>query len=226
MTPVVLLHGGFMAAESWAPQVAALSPAYEVHTPERPGHGATPDVPGPYSYEDGVARTLAHLDQHGIDRAHLVGFSDGAVIGLLLAAQHPERVRSLTAIGATLSPAAYDGDDRPDRSGVAEAWPEVRATYDRLSPDGPAHGEAVLEKLSAMWSDYGPVDPSPITAPTLVMAGDRDSAPPQHALLIARSIPDAQLCLLPDTGHLAPVEEPDLVNAVLARFLVQVGEGR
>lgn len=82
-------------------------PEFTVHAPERPAHGRTPDRPGPMSYDDGVADTLAYLDATGLDAVDVVGFSDGAIIGLLLARDHPDRVRSLVAISANLHP----GDD-------------------------------------------------------------------------------------------------------------------
>ena len=96
--PVVLLHGGGCSLEVLRPMSAVLTTGYRVHAAERPGHGRTPDRDGTCSYADAVADTLAYLDALGLAEAHLVGFSDGAIAGLLLARDHPDRVRSLVAI--------------------------------------------------------------------------------------------------------------------------------
>lgn len=240
--PVVLLHGGFCSNETWAAQIAALSPFYEVHAPERPGQGRTRDREGPFSYAVMVADTLAYLDHAGLDRVHVVGFSDGAITGLMLALAHPERVRSLVAISGNLDPdclaPGQEAGDEP--AGQAEAdgadgaesdqgdqeedeeWAEVRAAYDRLSPDGPAHGDVVLEKLMALWTTEPRVpaaDLARIAAPTLVLAGDGDSIPTPHTELIARSIPGARLVIVPDAGHMVMQQRPDAVNEAVLEFL-------
>ncbi|MEJ6488605.1 alpha/beta fold hydrolase [Leucobacter sp. USCH14] len=108
--PVVVLHGGFCSLESLAPIAGALAADHRVYAYERPGHGRSPDIPGEYTYERGLDDAIAYLDAHGLADAHVVGYSDGAIIGLLLAMRHPERVRTVTAISANLDPSAYDRD--------------------------------------------------------------------------------------------------------------------
>ena len=115
--PVLLLHGGFCSVETWQPQIESLAPHYWVHVPERPGHGRTPDRDGPATFEAMVADTLAYLDAFDLASVHVVGFSDGAIIGLMLAMHHPDRVRSLVSISANLDPDAFEED------GDAEAEP-------------------------------------------------------------------------------------------------------
>lgn len=237
--PVLLLHGGFCSIETWRPQIEALSPHYLLHAPERPGQGRTPDREGPITYDQMVADTLAYLDHAGLERTHVIGFSDGAITGLRLAMEHPHRVRSLVAISGNLSPDCFgpDGtspapedettaDPGPDSEDSSEEedpeWTEIRAAYDRLSPDGPEHGDAVLEKLVTLWQSHPDIpagDLARIGVPTLVLAGDRDSIPTEHTVLIYRSIPGAQLCIVPGAGHLAASQRPDLVNDVLTTFL-------
>src|SRR2546422_431843 len=83
--PLLLLHGGFNPIETLAPQRAALAPAFTVYLPERRGHGRTPDGAGPISYGLMTADTVAFLDALGLATVDVVGYSDGAIIGLLLA---------------------------------------------------------------------------------------------------------------------------------------------
>ncbi|GLY33806.1 alpha/beta fold hydrolase [Kineosporia sp. NBRC 101731] len=104
--PLVLLHGGFSSLEVMREVHDALALGFQVHGPERPGHGRTADADGPFSYTAMVEHTLAYLNAMGVARAHVVGFSDGAIAGLLLARDHPDRVASLVSISANL--------DRPD----------------------------------------------------------------------------------------------------------------
>jgi len=116
--PVLLLHGGFCSIEMMRPQIGALASRYTVYAPERPGHGRSPDVPGPISYAQSVADTLDYLDAVGVQRPHIVGFSDGAIIGLTIALQYPDRIRSLVAISGNLDPSGFVdellGDDLAD----------------------------------------------------------------------------------------------------------------
>ena len=102
--PVLLLHGGFCSLEAFRPQSDALVADHRVFAFERPGHGRSADVDGPFGYAAGVADALAYMDANGLESAHLVGYSDGAVIGLLMALEHPGRVRSLVAISGNLDP--------------------------------------------------------------------------------------------------------------------------
>jgi pimeloyl-ACP methyl ester carboxylesterase len=229
---VLLLHGGFCSLESLRAQSDALRGDYRVFAFERPGHGRSADIEGEFDYPRGVADTLAYLDANGIESAHVIGYSDGAIIGLLLALRHPERVRSLVAISANLDPSAFthsaDGAGAPVLSPLpvdpgAPPRPDVeRMHYDALSPDGPGHADVVLEKLFRLWTTEPRIDPAElaaVTARTLVMSGDRDSIRPDHSLLIAASIPGAQLCILPGSTHGLVAERPALISTIIREFL-------
>lgn len=237
--PVVVLHGGFCSLESLAPIAEAFAAEYQVHAYERPGHGRSADIAGEYDYDRGVSDALAFLDAHGLADAHVVGYSDGAIIGLLLAMRRPERVRSLTAISANLDPSAYDRDPevngpilpplrRVDAAaganpGQDRVSPE-RAAYERLSPDGRAHADAVWEKCVRLWTTEPHIDPADlagVAVPTLVLAGDRDTVRPLHTLRIAAALPNARLGLVPGTSHGLVDEKPELVAALVRDFLAE-----
>jgi pimeloyl-ACP methyl ester carboxylesterase len=224
---VVFLHGGFCSAEVMRPMAAELR-AYAVHSPERPGHGRTPDRPGPMSYDAGVADTLAYLDAVGLEEAHLVGYSDGAIIGLLLARDHPDRVRSLVAISANLRPDVWVPESEHAAASPADAGAVLSQEYARLSPDGPAHEEALLERLMEMWTTQPSIAPqslAAVTAPTLVVAGDHDMVALEHTASIAAAVPGAQLCVVPGASHLLVRERPGLVGRVVREFLSAAARG-
>lgn len=241
--PVLLLHGGFCSLESLRALSDALVPRYEVHAFERPGHGRSADIAEEYSYARGLADTIAYLDAQELERVHVIGYSDGAILALLLALEHPERVRSVVSISGNLDPSAFDRVGEHERlllsrepapmtgPGASEepahaedrAEPDLeRLHYDRLSPDGPEHADVVLEKLFRLWTTQPNIDPdrlASITAPTLIMAGDRDSIRPDHSLLIAASIPGARLCIVPGASHGLLAEQPELISRVIGDFL-------
>ncbi|MGC4806144.1 alpha/beta fold hydrolase [Micromonospora sp. DT233] len=226
--PVLLLHGGFCSLEAMRAPSDALVPDHRVYAFERPGHGRSADIDGEYGYARGVADTLAYLDAVGLESAHVVGYSDGAIIGLLLALDHPARVRSLTAISANLDPSVFTGSAAPVLDTlVRQPRPDVeRRQYERLSPDGAAHADVVLAKLVRLWRSEPHIDPADlarIAVPVLVMSGDRDTIPPGHSLLIAASIPGAQLCIVPGTTHHLVAERPELVGALIRAFVRQAG---
>ena len=235
--PVLFLHGGFHSMEYLRPLADVLAANHRVLAYERPGHGRSPDVAGEYDYAQSALETLAYLDAKGISSAHVIGYSDGAVIGLLLASQYPQRVRSLVAISGNLNPQAFTdraGDagalvlgPLPTGHGAAEP-PEgasddaERQHYQRLSPDGPRHADAVLEKLLRLWTSQPKIEPaelSNIDAPTLVMSADRDTIRLDHTIAIASAIPGAQLCIVPGATHDLVAERPSLVGLIVAEFL-------
>lgn len=202
--PLLLLHGGHGAALDLRAQRDELAARFQVHVPERPGHGSTPDRPGLLHYADGVAHTLAFLDALGIRSSHVVGFSDGAIIGLLLARDHPERVSTLTAISGNLDPSGFSGTAGEPDSTID---PATASLWDRV-----VH----------LWRTEPQIDPATlasITAPTLIMSGDRDTIRPDHTLSIAAAIPGAQLCLVPGADHNLLTDRARLVNSVLSDFL-------
>lgn len=172
--PVLLLHGGFCSLEALRPLGDALAPDFRVHAAERPGHGRTPDRRGPYDYADMVTDTVAYLDALGVGSAHVVGHSDGGIVGLLLARDHPGRVRSLVAISANLHTDAWVADDYPHTTLTPEAYATLSAEYARLSPDGAEHADAVVAKLAALWERAPDIEAgslAAVAAPTLVLAG-------------------------------------------------------
>nr|WP_179558373.1 alpha/beta hydrolase [Pseudoclavibacter chungangensis] len=241
--PVLLLHGGFCSLESLRIPGEALAVDHRVHAFERPGHGRSADHDELFTYERSLAETVGYLDAVGLGSVHVVGYSDGGIIGLLLAMRHPERVRSLVAISANLDPSAFTdgaeaagepvltgeprarhiecGTGAADRSGADDE----RAHYDRLSPDGAGHADVVLEKLVRMWTSEPHIDPAELAvigAPTLVVSGDRDAIRPGHSLRIAAAIPGAQLCIVPGTTHALVAERPRLVGALVRDFVAAV----
>lgn len=221
--PVVLLHGGFSGANSWSLQAAALTDAgFHVRAPERAGHGHTPDAAGPFSYEAMAEETIAYLETAVEGKAHLVGRSDGAVVALLTALRRPDLVDRMVLISKF-----YNSDGRQPGTDF-EKWLHgdkakafLRQAYGAVSPDGPEHFEIVHAKTMAMIESGPELDLTSlttITAPALVLQGDRDVVTLAHGHSVASALADGRLAVLPGT-HSLPTELPDVVNPLLTSFL-------
>ena len=222
--PLIFLGGGLVTAELSDAQVPTLAGSYRVYVPERRGHGRTPDVEGPITYEGMAQDTIAFMDAAGIDSAHLVGWSDGALVGMIVALRHPERVRKLVYIGQNLNPEDVRPEAKPILEGMTleTAPPMFAQLYAATSPDGPDHWPIVFEKITTMFkSDPGLAleDLAGVKAPTLVMIGDDDLISVAHAGELQRTLPDAQVAVVPGASHALPLEKPDLVNRLILEIL-------
>jgi pimeloyl-ACP methyl ester carboxylesterase len=222
--PVVLLHGGMSTAESWLGQLSTLAQRYRVYIPERRGHGRTADVDGPITFEVMAEDTAAFMDAVGARPAHVVGWSDGAVVAALLALRRPDLVRKTVLIGQYF---ALDGMTSQcaalfERIDMLEAV--FRSQYDPFSPDGPDHFPVVFAKMRHLWQQEPNIalqELARIEAPTLLIQGDRDLVDVRHTAAVAEAIPDAQMAVVPGASHAAPVEKPDLVNRLILDFLAE-----
>jgi pimeloyl-ACP methyl ester carboxylesterase len=217
--PLVLLHGGFASADEFGANLKDLAARFRVLTPERRGHGHTPDVAGPISYDLMAADTAAFLDALGIGQAHLVGHSDGANVALLVALARPDLVDRMVLISGNFHHdgliAGFDLDELAANAYLSEAYAQV-------SPDGRDHFPLVAAKLVRMASaepTLSTTDLGRVTARTLVMAGDDDAISAEHTLALYRGIPGSELAIVPGTSHALIVEKPALCDELILDFL-------
>lgn len=223
-TPVLLLHGGFCTNETWGSQRAEFAASHRVFLPERRAHGHTPDVEGPLSYHDMATDTIEFLTSVVGGPAHLVGWSDGGIVSLLVAIARPDLIRKIAVTGANFKP--------PSEFGMAAGLDELtsdapdmamfRAMYEATSPDGPEHWPIVVGKLVETYRaepDIPIEDLGRIGAPTLILVGDDDFIPLEHTIELYRAIPNSELAVVPGTSHAHFMEKPSLVNRIVLDFL-------
>jgi pimeloyl-ACP methyl ester carboxylesterase len=222
--PVVLLHGGMCTAETWDAQTSALAGRFQVYVPERFGHGRTPDIEGPITYENMARHTIAFMEAVGLDSAHLAGWSDGALVGLLVALRRPGLVRRLILIDQFVTvdgaPSWYQPFVASMTAGLVPAAMAQR--YASLSPDGPGHFPVVFEKLHRIWTaDTGVevADLAHVSAPTLILAADGGAITLEHAADLRRALPVGQVAIVPGATHGLCMEQPHIVNQLMAEFL-------
>jgi pimeloyl-ACP methyl ester carboxylesterase len=219
--PVLLLHGGFEHGEAWGPQIPALSAGRRLIIPDRRGHGRTADVEGPITYDLMRDDMVSLLEALGPGPVDVVGFSDGANVGMLLALARPDLVRRLVLVGGNHHYSgcvpelfAFIEDDASEAS--------LRAMYDAVSPDGPDHFPVLRDKLLRMWREEPTLtdaDLGAITAPILVLGGDDDLVSLEHLVAQYRAIPHSQLAIVPGTSHMLLFERTDLANRLITEFL-------
>ena len=222
--PLLLMHGGFCTVETFARQTPDFAARYQVIVPERRGHGRTADVEGPITYDAMAEDTVRLMNILSLPSANLVGYSDGGNTALIVAVQRPDVVRKLVCIGANFH---YNGMAAVALEVMENATPEnfypwLISRYKEVSPDGPDHLPVVFEKIMRMWREeptLTPEDLSRIQAPTLVLVGDRDWVAMEHTVEMFRSIPNAQLCVIPGATHGAPFEKAPVVNRIVLDFL-------
>jgi pimeloyl-ACP methyl ester carboxylesterase len=214
-TPLLLLHGALTDASEFGANTPALAQRFRVLTPERRGHGHTPDVDGPISYDIMARDTIAFMQRLGLRSAHLVGHSDGANVALLVALARPDLVDRLVLISGNFHHGGLLSALDIDELAASEFFLDA---YGQVSPDGREHFPVVVAKVATeptlTSSDLGKVQ-----ARTLVMAGDDDAIAAEHTLALYRGIPDAELAVVPGTSHALIIEKPALCNEIIIDFL-------
>jgi pimeloyl-ACP methyl ester carboxylesterase len=218
--PLVLLHGGLVDARFFEPNLGALAEHFHVYRPERRGHGHTPDVPGPITYQLMAEDTIAFLEAVVGEPADLVGHSDGAFTGMLVAIQRPELVRRLVLISGGFN---KSGEAAPDMEwNVDELARFLGPAYGEVSPDGEDHFKVVATKIGEMAAVEPNLQTSElvnVTQRTLVMFSDDDLMTLAHAVEMYEALPNAELAIVPGTSHFLTQEKPRLVNQLVLDFL-------
>jgi pimeloyl-ACP methyl ester carboxylesterase len=218
--PVIVLHGGTGFIESMHYQIRALSAGHRVIAIDSRGHGRSSEPEGALHYTDMAGDVTALMDHLGLAQADVVGWSDGGIIGLLLAVHAPERVGKVVAIGANYD-VSGTGGDFSSLTADHEAFAAARGMYEHLAAD-PAHWPVFFEKIITMWQTEPLITEAELRGaktPILVMAGEFDSIKPEHTEKMAALLPDGELHIVPGGTHFIPLEKPDEVNAAMLAFL-------
>ena len=207
--PLLLLHGGDSGGHSFARQMASFARHHEIIVPDQVGQGRTPDVPGPLTYTGMMQDTVELLHKLNIQEADVVGFSDGGILALMLAVHHPELTRRLAISGVNFAPDGLTSDTLDElRAAMPEGKPKtIDEKLEQLWLNSPTEKELNLKLLAS------------IEDPVLVMSGDRDVITLEHTITIYRTIPNAELFVLPGTDHGTFDTRPGLVNPVVLNFL-------
>jgi pimeloyl-ACP methyl ester carboxylesterase len=219
--PVLLIHGGLGNADIWSAQVADLMKDHLVIVADSRGHGRSTRTQEPFGYDLMASDYLALLDYLKIDKVDLVGWSDGGIIGIDIAMNHPERLDHLFAQAANITTDGVDPSVAEDKVfGDYIAW--MGEEYATMSPT-PGQFDAFVAQISEMWAtqpNWSDEQVAKITVPTAVVAGEHDEAILRpHTEHIAAVIPGSKLVILPGVSHFAMLQAPDEYNAAVRALI-------
>jgi pimeloyl-ACP methyl ester carboxylesterase len=222
--PLLLLHGGFSNSDRFLEGVGrGLTDWYRVVAFDRRGHGYTADTDADFHYADMATETIRVLQDVVGGPAHLVGWSDGGIVALLVAVARPDLVRKMVVIGSNyhadgVIPVLEQGEGG-EPAGFRNA---LVGDYAERSPDGAEHFEVVFGKGLAMATSEPSMTTAElarISAPCLVMAGDDDMVLLPHTCSLFEALPRGQLAVVPATSHALPLEKPGVVVELVVDFL-------
>jgi pimeloyl-ACP methyl ester carboxylesterase len=220
---VILLHGGLSSSDTWGGEVPALvASGRRVIVIDSRGQGRSTRDAQKLGYTLMESDVIAVMDALSLDKAAVVGWSDGAIIGLIMAMQHPARVTRVFAFGANMDLHGFN-----PAGALAPILPKVsallKADYRAISPT-PDGYEALSRDVFAMQASqptYSPADLAAIRGPDIEIAdGDHEEfILREHTQYLARTIPGARLLILPGVSHFAPLQDPDGFAKAVLDFL-------
>ncbi len=207
--PLLLLHGNGGSINAFQYQIPFFEKHFKVIAIDSRLHGKSGGSPDSISYEMMASDFCALLDYLQIDSAYVLGWSDGGIDGLIMAMMCPNKIKKLAVSGANVL---------PDSTAVPYAdilWMRNFIEHDTTA----SKTEIALNKMMLYQPNIPFENLKQIHCPVLVMAGDHDIIKPEHTLKIFQSIPNAELCIFPDSNHGVCQQHPDLFNEIVLRFL-------
>lgn len=242
-SPLLLIPGGFMSTDSMASWVSAFAAERTVIVFDQQGHGRTPDTSRPMSYEQFADDAAMLLRALTVERADVMGYSQGGGVALQLALRHPTLVDKLVSLSATYRkdgwyPSVFEGIEA--LSATAFAGTPVEKAFKAHTPDTTAF-DAYLEKMKVLGIDDQNISDAQmrsITGKTMVIIGDADAVKLEHALAMfelrgggdeeaaasgaLQEAPVARLVILPATTHVGIAGESAVLVPMVSAFLDDV----
>jgi pimeloyl-ACP methyl ester carboxylesterase len=239
-TPLLVLHGSYMSAESMAPIVRAFAASRPVIALDARGHGRTGDLPGPITYDQMADDSAGALEALKVRSADVLGYSMGAVTAIAMAIRHPGKVGKQIILSGT---SRRDGWYPEVNEALQQATPAafagtpLEAEYKRLSPTPDAFPGLVAKMKALDVSNYDRTDDAirKIDDKTMIVVGDADAVALEHAIelfklrggvdkkVVAQGFmaeaPRARLAVLPGTAHVGILANAELIARLGVPFL-------
>lgn len=210
--PFILLHGNGESSDYFIHQIDYFAKRYRVIALDTRGHGRSPRGRAPFTIRQFAEDLREFMDLHHIEKAHILGFSDGGNIALAFALKYPERIYRLIVDGANLDSSGV----RPSVQIPIEIGYRMASLFAKKS----SRARKNAEMLGLMVNDPNiePEQLASIHVRTLVMAGTKDMIKRSHTRLIYESLPDAKLAFI-EGGHSIAAENAAVFNQVVEQFL-------
>lgn len=218
--PVILLHGGLANSNYWGNQVPILAKHYMVIVMDSRGHGRSTNDGKPYSYDLMASDVIGLMDFLKINRSAIVGWSDGADLGLDIAIHHPERLTKLFAFAANSN---VNGEADISKSIVFNAYiARTQTEYEKLSST-PKQYKTFYDQISKMWStqpNFTKEQLNSIRIPTWIVDADHDEGiKREDTEFMAGAIPNSGLLIQPWVSHFSFLQDPQQFNTDVLHFL-------
>lgn len=210
--PLILLHGNGESCDYFKGQIDVFAAYYHVYAIDTRGHGKTPRGDQPFTIRQFAEDLLGFMEVHRLEKAHILGFSDGGNIALVFALKYPERVDRLILNGANLDPS---GVEDPIQRWIEDEYARAKSSAAASEAD---RRRAELFGLMVHEPDIAPSELAAVRIRTLVIAGTEDIIKRSHTELIAESLPDSKLVLI-EGGHFIATEKPEAFNRAVLDFL-------
>ncbi len=223
-TTVIMLHGGLGSISNFQYIIPELSKHFKLIAIDSPSHGRSYSIDS-LSYPvlaDYIVEMIAELK---LEEVNIIGYSDGAIIGMLAANKAPEKIKKIVfGAGALNLKASKPEALQMLQSTSPEILPKQFANSYKNKAPNPEHWEKFVYNTKEMWLQdvWIPQEILPqLKCKTLILFGDRDSfVPLSHAIDIYERLPNSELFILPNTHHNI-FDNPKLVNPVLINFLTE-----
>lgn len=219
--PVVLLHGGLGHSGNWGFQVPELvKGGYRVVVIDSRGHGRSTREGRPYKYELMASDVLAVMDTLQLEKATVVGWSDGACVALILGMNAADRITGVFFFGCNMDPSGtreFEPSPVIDRcfSRHAKDYAELSAT--------PGQFDVFVKAVGLMMKtepNYSAADLARMRVPVAIVQSEHDEfIKREHANYLSQNVPGSELIILPDVSHFAPLQRPGQFNSALLTFL-------
>jgi pimeloyl-ACP methyl ester carboxylesterase len=242
-SPLLLIPGAFMATDSMKAWVSAFADQRAVIVFDQQGHGRTPDTSRAMSYEQFADDAAALLRALNVERADVMGYSQGGGVALQLALRHPALVDKLVSLSATYRKDGWYPSVLQGIAGVSAtmfAGTPVEQAFKAHTPDAAAF-DAYLEKMKVLnIEDQNITDAQmrSISAKTMVIIGDADGVKPEHAVAmfelrgggdedaaasgVLQTVPAARLVIVPAMSHIGISGESAVLAPMISAFLDDV----
>ena len=221
--PVLLLHGNGGSIQNFEYQIPELSEHFKVIAVDSRAQGKSTDSDQEITYALMASDMSALINKLNLGSVNVVGWSDGGNVGLELAFTHPEQIKKLVTFGANYThenafappdKVTMDAND-PRLLKTTELIKKHKGEMDKPSPVVRKKLDDLMEK----YPNFTVEQLKQIIIPVLVVVGDRDAIKIDQTISLFQSLPHSQLFVVPGASHIVPVEQPELVNSEVVKFL-------
>ncbi|MGC4038128.1 MAG: alpha/beta hydrolase [Chitinophagaceae bacterium] len=211
---LLLIHGNGGSISAFSGNIPYFDKKYRVIAVDSRAHGQSTDASDSLSFEQMADDFAALLDTMRIDSAYVIGWSDGGINALIMAMRHPDKVIKLASTGANLWP--------DSTALIPSLWKEEEAYYsknkDKKWASTKEKNDWKIFMLDWLQPNVPLTELAKIKCPSLIISGDRDLICLEHTISIYQNIKDADLWVLPHSGHGTLIEYKDEFNKKVDEF--------